>query len=549
MSRDKLKELIADVIEDTKDSGFDQASRHITDTLIEFNSFDRILAHWYEKQARETPGIGKVKGVRIQQERWPFFKRQRLKAYAIYKKELKRALEPLPYVKTMWDQQHEFVFRYYSWKDKSRGRSGTSIIQAHDIAAMQKVADYIEKEWQNREQKYISTNGPSKEGVAGVANSGAAKGTAVGKGPSLRQLYTGFAHGLHSNLSFSGDVAFNRSGYDAAGGRETVGSTTGSVGVLESITRGELQAAFGGANPIVTEFTEDIVDMFVTEGNIQIGDFSDEEGEHKNVIRIWGHVSSRRDNTNKMRRWDRLGDAGIMGKVQEALDASLERLMRETISDGSIKGFSKIWKIIDLQASPSIGTQIKRKGERKILTEIKKQVPTMKVTFADPKPKKQPKKSATSKSRKKKRGPISKKRTSKGREAKVAKTKTSPKGRNRGQNITNPIGLVALLNRSLPAQVTKNMAPIKGSFPRRLTWRTGRFADSAEVTNVVPFPRSVEIQYTYQHDPYAVFEQDSGDPRATGPARDPREIIGGTVRELAQSIMGTKYGLVRTKRV
>ena len=57
-----------------------------------------------------------------------------------------------------------------------------------------------------------------------------------------------------------------------------------------------------------------------------------------------------------------------------------------------------------------------------------------------------------------------------------------------------------------------------------------------------------EIQYTYQKDPYEVFETGSGSTLAST-GRDPRRIIGGTIREIAQSIMGPKYGLVRTKRM
>ena len=108
----------------------------------------------------------------------------------------------------------------------------------------------------------------------------------------------------------------------------------------------------------------------------------------------------------------------------------------------------------------------------------------------------------------------------------------------------NPIGLQQLLNKALPEEVMKNMGP----YPRRLENRTGRFAGSAQVTQVVPMPNSVEIRYDYQQNPYSVFEPGSGSPLAS-PGRDPRALIGGTIRELAQSIMGTKYGLVRTKRV
>ena len=87
-----------------------------------------------------------------------------------------------------------------------------------------------------------------------------------------------------------------------------------------------------------------------------------------------------------------------------------------------------------------------------------------------------------------------------------------------------------------------------GVYPRGLEYRTGRFADNAKVTQVVPFPRMTEIRYTYMKDPYQVFEPESGNPLGSR-GRDPKGLIGGTIREIAQSIMGTKYGLVRTKRV
>tara|TARA_Y100001963_G_C6749406_1_gene433342 strand:- start:36 stop:1634 length:1599 start_codon:yes stop_codon:yes gene_type:complete len=102
----------------------------------------------------------------------------------------------------------------------------------------------------------------------------------------------------------------------------------------------------------------------------------------------------------------------------------------------------------------------------------------------------------------------------------------------------SPIALIQLLNKALPDELKKNMT---GVYPRSLEWRTGRFGQSAEVTSIVPFPNLTQIQYTYMKNPYEVFEDQGG--------RDPRLIIGGTIRELAQSIMGTRFGLVRTKRV
>jgi len=103
---------------------------------------------------------------------------------------------------------------------------------------------------------------------------------------------------------------------------------------------------------------------------------------------------------------------------------------------------------------------------------------------------------------------------------------------------------MALINKVLPRELMKNMT---GVYPRSLENRTGRFAGSAQVTHVIPFPNSVEVQYTYQKNPYEVFEQGSGNPLASR-GRDPRTIIGGTIREIAQEMMGTKFGLVRTKR-
>ena len=58
--------------------------------------------------------------------------------------------------------------------------------------------------------------------------------------------------------------------------------------------------------------------------------------------------------------------------------------------------------------------------------------------------------------------------------------------------------------------------------------------------------RQVEISYDYMQDPYRVFEPGSGSPLATT-GRDPKKIIGGTIRELAQQIMGSRF-LIRTKR-
>ena len=144
-----------------------------------------------------------------------------------------------------------------------------------------------------------------------------------------------------------------------------------------------------------------------------------------------------------------------------------------------------------------------------------------------------------------------KKSTSKTRQPKGGKFKTKTKTANvrkRGRPTQqqqavggNVLALKELINKVLPdAILAKMQSPA-------LVNRTGRFRRSAEVTNAIVGPRGgVQIDYTYARDPYEVFEPGSGSPLANQ-YRDPRKIIGGTVREIAQSIMGKKF--VRVRRV
>ena len=112
--------------------------------------------------------------------------------------------------------------------------------------------------------------------------------------------------------------------------------------------------------------------------------------------------------------------------------------------------------------------------------------------------------------------------------------------RNRGG--INPVGLRQLIQKSLPDTIARKMTG-----PPTLQYQTGRFANSATVTDIVPMPGSVEIRYEYQTDPYYVFEPESGNKLASR-GRDPRALIGSSIREIAQLIMGSRFGLVRTKR-
>ena len=102
----------------------------------------------------------------------------------------------------------------------------------------------------------------------------------------------------------------------------------------------------------------------------------------------------------------------------------------------------------------------------------------------------------------------------------------------------NPLALKEIINAQLPKELLKQM----GS--PALNNRTGRFRQSAQVTNVMMGPRGgVHLEYSYMKNPYATFEPGG---RQGSTARDPRRLIGATVREIAQEIMGKRFVKVRS---
>ena len=67
----------------------------------------------------------------------------------------------------------------------------------------------------------------------------------------------------------------------------------------------------------------------------------------------------------------------------------------------------------------------------------------------------------------------------------------------------------------------------------RLVNQSGRFANSVEITDIVQTPKGFpSIGYTYQRDPYEVFENTSAGPWSNG-QRDPRDLIDKSIREIA----------------
>ncbi len=103
----------------------------------------------------------------------------------------------------------------------------------------------------------------------------------------------------------------------------------------------------------------------------------------------------------------------------------------------------------------------------------------------------------------------------------------------------NPLALEALLNEALPKVVASKMTS------PALNFRSGRFASSARAEDVMVGPRGgVNVNYTYMRDPYETFEPGNAQGSTQ---RDPRKIIGESVREIAQSIIGDRF--LRVRRV
>ena len=102
---------------------------------------------------------------------------------------------------------------------------------------------------------------------------------------------------------------------------------------------------------------------------------------------------------------------------------------------------------------------------------------------------------------------------------------------------SQPLHLIGLINKELPNTVRKNMgAP-------GLENQTGRFAASVRLTDVVKTPKGFpSFGYTYQKDPYQVFENGIGSAPWANGDRDPRELIDRSIREIAaQFAIGRFY--------
>ena len=101
--------------------------------------------------------------------------------------------------------------------------------------------------------------------------------------------------------------------------------------------------------------------------------------------------------------------------------------------------------------------------------------------------------------------------------------------------------LLALLNAKLPQTVAKNMGT------PRLESQTGRFASSVRITDVNQTAQGFpSVGYTYQKNPYQIFEMGAGAAPWATTARDPRNLIDASIREVARELA---VGRFYTRRV
>lgn len=115
------------------------------------------------------------------------------------------------------------------------------------------------------------------------------------------------------------------------------------------------------------------------------------------------------------------------------------------------------------------------------------------------------------------------------------------KNRNKKAPSDNYLSLMTLLNTKLPEVVRKNMGP------PGLSNRTGKFASSVRVTEIIQTPKGFpSVGYTYQKNPYQVFETGVGNPTWSSEKRDPRKVIDQSIREIAANLA---IGRFFTRRV
>tara|TARA_B100001094_G_scaffold124976_1_gene120885 strand:+ start:2036 stop:3445 length:1410 start_codon:yes stop_codon:yes gene_type:complete len=112
----------------------------------------------------------------------------------------------------------------------------------------------------------------------------------------------------------------------------------------------------------------------------------------------------------------------------------------------------------------------------------------------------------------------------------LAKAASSPQVKKPKAN-RSLFNTMAMINQKLPDTVRKNMrAP-------RLVNQSGAFASSVKITDVMTTKKGYpSFGYTYDKNPYQVYEVGTGAPPWATPQRDPRTLIDASIREIAANL-------------
>ena len=240
--------------------------------------------------------------------------------------------------------------------------------------------------------------------------------------------------------------------------------------------------------------------------------------------------------------------SGILRMTRESLDKIKDRMVKrmkdsKKFEKGEISGSPTKKVILERMAKRHLieellkskhtkgkGPDLRLKVNKKLLSEARKEINSRK--SGKTQGKQTPKRGRTKRTRGK--------GVATAGVAVAASRRTRGKGKVDTQAGSNPLALKELLNEVLPQEVARRM----GS--PALNFRTGRFANSAEVTDVLVGPKGglQSIDYTYMRNPYETFEPGG---KQGSIQRDPKKLIGGTIRELAIGMLQRKF--IPTRRV
>jgi len=290
-------------------------------------------------------------------------------------------------------------------------------------------------------------------------------------------------------------------GHGAAGGTAVSSLQIASAASLASSKGIDLAAAPGLDDYLINQFTEygislkniEIIKEVLVEYESLVTPKGDLKAEYIPIITFQDFYRNR----------------GIDAREEKLILKIVRKFFTETISADAL---------VNMQGSKSLKEQI----------EAVIALPIVKVALKNKNVKSTIKKS-TSESAGKKKAPSN--TLNSGTAVIAAKRKAAKKSFSRKpakDTQRSMFSIIAMINRKLPTTVEKNM-----KYPT-LENRSGRFANSVRVLDVIETRKGFpSFGYTYDKEPYQVFEMGRGAPPWATPDRDPRSLIDKSIREVA----------------